>query len=143
MNRELEESLKNSYLVRRRLSTLRKLEGDACYILNVERFQVRMYTNAEFSEPPNKELPLTAYKAVTVEVWEDKGPDTSPHNVGGILHLRGEVQLWNDYRFKDFYEENKWTDKDWQWKNGSLMPLSVVCDLIKHIDRIVELTPFH
>lgn len=135
MNRELEESLKNSYLVRRRLSALRKLPGDACYILNIDKFMVRMYTNAEFSIPANRELPnLTDYKAVTVEVWEQ---------VSSSENRRVEVYLNSDPRFESFIEDNRWSDQDWKIRTGSHMPVPVLCDLIKYIDRIAELNAFH
>lgn len=102
-------------------------------------FVVRMYTNAEYSEPSNKELPLLSYKKVTVEVWENNESDPKLKHIG----YRKEIQLWNDYRFKDFYEENKYTDNEFDWKNGILMPIPVLCNLIKYIDRINELVAFH
>lgn len=143
MNRELEENLNNSYLVKRRLSTLRKLPGDACYILDVERFSVRMYTNAEFSNPPNRELPLLNYKTVTVEVWEDMGPDTSSIYTGGIIHMRREINFSTDYRFKNFVEE-KTTNQEWRaTRSRAEMSIVTLCDFIKYVDRIVELTAFH
>lgn len=139
MNRELEENLNNSYLVRRRLATIRKLPGDACYFLLIGDFVIRMYTNAEYSDPPNKELPLVSYERVTVEVWENSESDPKIRSVG----YRKQVQLWHDYRFAEYYKELKYTNNEHNWKNGILMPLPVVCDLIKYVDRIVELTAFH
>lgn len=133
MNRELEEGLNNGYLVRRRLSNLRKEPGRAYYILDVEKFRVLMYTNADFSIPQNKELKsLVDYKAVSVEVWE---------NIDS--NRRAEIDLWNDYRFEDIWRELKWTDNEYEWKFAVRVPLHVVCDLIKHIDRINQLLPFH
>lgn len=137
MNRELEESLKNSYLVRRRLSCLRKLKGDACYQLNIGDFAVRMFTNAEYSDPKNRELnSLTDYKAVTVEVWEDQPTGTA-------IGKRTTINLSQDYRFSETWKELRWTSDEFEWSHGILVPLHVVCDLIKHIDRISELLAFH
>lgn len=137
MNRDLEESLNNAYLVRRRLSGLVKLKGEAYYRLDVGHFNIRMYTNAEYSDPKNKELSsLMAYKAVTVEVWEDQP-------TGSAVGKRNMINLAQDYRFSEIWKELKWTEDEFEWMHGILAPIHVVCDLIKHTDRIVELTPFH
>lgn len=129
MNKELEESLNNSYLVRRRLATLRKLEGDPFYQLKIGAFNIRMYTNANYSDPVNREFKsVIEYNFVSVQIWEITDNNQICINPS------------TDYRFNNFYEEN-------MKNSGSRLSVSItipiLCDLIKHIDRIVELTPFH
>ncbi len=149
MNKELDENLNNSYLVKRRLATLRKLPGDKCYHLKVGDFHIRLFTNADYSNPPNKELPrVTDYKNVTLEIWEDVSSyDTKRtsywESVKGGIGKRAKVELSKDYRFADYYSECKYTKDEWDWQQGRLMPISVICDIIKYVDRIVELTAFH
>jgi len=146
MNRYLDEKLDNSYLVKRRLSTLRKLPGDRCFQFNIGDFQIRLLTNAEFSDPPNKELErVTDYEAVTLEIWEES---TSTPKYGSYsahysaMGVRVRVELTTDPRFADFYSELRYTRNQWDYQNGKLMPIPIVCDLIKHVDRINELVAF-
>jgi hypothetical protein len=142
MNRELEENLNNSYLVKRRLATLKKLPGDRCFHLKIGDFHIRLYANADYSNPPNIELPrVTDYKNVTFELWEDYN-HLDP-NTNLIVKGRLKIELYSDYRFALFYEELKYTKEDFNWRQGRLMPIPIVCDLIKHIDRINELVAFH
>lgn len=142
MNRDLEEKLNNSYLVRRHLATLRKLPGDRCFQLKLGSFQVRLYANADYSDPPNVELPrVIDYKNVSFELWEDH--DTLDPNTNVLVRGRLRVELHSDYRFSEFYNELRYSKDDYVWRQGRLMPIAVVCDLIKHIDRINELLAFH
>jgi len=141
MSKELSE-------VKRKLAALRKEAGRACYILSIDPFSMYLYTNAEFSDPPNKELPLTSYKAVTVELWEKGISETASSHattqIGGkVVEVKSSIDLWKDYRFADFWEEVKWTDNEFNWKFGNLVPMPIVYELVNQVDRIVELTPFH
>jgi hypothetical protein len=138
MNKEPDENLE---LIKRRLATLRKLPGYKSYNIKIGQFNIRLYANADYSDPPNIELTrVTDYKKVTLEIWEDHNIFDCTSNVH--INARLKVELFTDSRFADFYEELRYSKNEFDWQQGRLMPITIVCDVINQIYRIDSLIAF-
>lgn len=120
--------------VKKHLSTLIKKKGYSHFTCELDKFLIRIYTNADYSDPPNIEYNnLTKYKEITVELYsipEDKKIDITP------------VSLRTDYRFKKMFSEIQMVDYLSLFGYVTRLSVDGLCKLIIHINRINKLNLF-
>lgn len=120
-----EEQYKNLYVIKRELSELKRLDYGHFEYWVGKRFTVKLFTHRIQDSPnPDKDERVTFFKEVDVCVDE----------LGKVGATR--ISLEKDIRFKD-YQPIKYDGY-----NGERMPLSKVCELIKYLHRLDDLTAF-
>jgi hypothetical protein len=123
---KLEDQYKNLYVIKRQLSELKRLDyGHFEYWIG-KRFAVKLFTHRIQDSPnPDKDERVTFFEEVDVCVDEMIS-----------VEVAGRISLEKDPRFKDYLPIK------YGGYNGERMPLSKVCELIKYLHRLNDLTVF-
>lgn len=145
-----EENAKNIYVIKRKLSELRRVPAQVYYEYEVGSFVVRMYvrnpSEPEYYRPldlSNMNESLTSFDKMDVDLYQkvrDQGSDGQEWT-----RLEGII-LQVDPRFKD-YEPIRYDVFEHEYgtvnlSNGKQMPLIKVCELIRYLHRLSNLAAF-
>lgn len=123
-----DDNVKNIYVIKQNLSNLKRTKyGDFKYAVG-NRFLLTIFTN-RIQEPPSSGIydRITHHKTVDVVVDEYN----NRNGTSDRIHLN------HDSRFKD-YEPIKY-ENSW---NGEGMPILQLCELIKYLHRLNNLSAF-
>ena len=130
---EQEEFAKNIYVIRHKLAELKPSHGR--YEYTVGRFTVSMYTYDMQDTPQAPADNILKYKTVNVVVNET--------TVGGAT---SSVSIRDDSRFKNYepiqYNVVKTPTGCVNISNGDAMPILHLCELIRYLHRLSNLTAF-
>jgi hypothetical protein len=130
------ENIKNIYVIKRKLSELKKRAGYNDYIYYVGQFIVHIYTNS--IQDPGSLDPndcITKYDKVDITLLE-----SSKNNQNSTINLR------DDSRFKSYrpiiYSFFDGPNGIVNFSDGREMPIINLCELIKYLHRLSNLTAF-
>ncbi len=126
--------VKNTYVIRQKLSALQKRMGDNHFEYWVgDKFRVNIYTR-DIQDLGHKDEGdrITFHNKVDVNVY-----DIYKDNDG--MRRADYIYLYRDSRFAN-YEPIKY--KDYGWADGREMPVNTLCELIKYLHIISKLTAF-
>lgn len=130
------ENVKNIYVIKRKLSELKKRAGYNDYVYYVGHFILHIYTNS--IQDPGSLDPndcITKYDKVDVSLLE-----SSKNNQNVIVGLR------DDSRFKNYrpiiYSFFDGANGIVNLSDGREMPIINLCELIKYLHRLSNLTAF-
>lgn len=130
-----EEYAKNIYVIRHKLAELKPIPDEGRYEYRVGKFTVVMYAHNIQDAPPDQLLNILRYKTVDVLVSET--------TVGG--HTTS-VSIRDDSRFKNYepiqYNVVKTPTGCVNISNGDSMPILHLCELIRYLHRLSNLTAF-
>ncbi len=132
---DLNQYVKNIYIIRRRLAEIRKRPGDSYFEYWVgDKFRVLMYPRdiQDLGHQDDKDLSVIHFDKVDVNIYDAKrGSD-------GFMHTT-YIYLDRDSRFIN-YEPIKY--KQYGAHDGREMPINILCELIKYLHTISKLTAF-
>jgi hypothetical protein len=128
-----EEYAKNIYVIRHKLAELKPLPGRFEY--KVGRFEILMYVHKIQDPPPGTTYNILSYKTVDVIL-----------NESTVSGATSSVSLRDDSRFKN-YEPIQYNTLDLpggkiNLSNGDKMPILHLCELIRYLHRLSNLTAF-
>lgn len=133
---DINENTRNVYIVRRKLAEL-KLWNESLYRYFVGNFEVQIFPREIQDIRPNEKLAdnLLKYKTVNITLWENsKSGDNKI------------VRLLDDPRFKNYepiqYNIHHTPSGKLNFSNGDNMPITHLCELIKYLHRLSNLTAF-
>lgn len=152
-----DDNPKNLYVIKHRLSELKKYPADSCFHYHVGDFIVKIFTHklqesndvyhqmAQWVVDPDKdwnrnESPddcITKHDKVDVNLYEWQR-STSSHETRWEVIINMDV----DSRFKD-YQPIKHSAKYMFNETGIGMPILNLCELIKYLHRLSNLTVFY
>jgi hypothetical protein len=128
-----EEYAKNIYVIRHKLAELKPSHGR--YEYSVGRFTVHMYTYDMQDVPSEPANNILRYQTVNVVLNET--------TVSGIT---SSVSIRDDSRFKNYepiqYNVIKTPTGCVNISNGDSMPMLHLCELIRYLHRLSNLTAF-
>jgi hypothetical protein len=130
-----EEYAKNIYVIRRKLSELRLYSG--CYQFDVGNFQVNMYPrDIQDVRPDDPYDSVLKHEKVDVSLFE-KSAKTNHHVI---------VDLRSDTRFNNYkpimYNTFESPSGIVNLSDGRQMPILHLCELIRYLYRLSNLTAF-
>lgn len=128
---DINDNVKNLYIIRRKLAELKK--GNASYFsYYVGKFKVAIWTDRilEHSSPDDDNI--MKHSIVDVNLQEVHRKDNH--------QLYEYVELERDERFKN-YQPIKYKEYSGM-SNGQQMPINQLCELIKYLHRLSNLTAF-
>lgn len=141
-----EEHAKNIYVIKHKLSDLKRVPGQRFFQWQIGPFEVRIFTEL-WEESGSSALPvnkknieyITQAQLIDVEVWES------------VRHSNGQswddtISLQDDPRFKSYkpIQYNVWESPNGltNFSNGHSMPIAHLCELIRYLHRLSNLTAF-
>jgi hypothetical protein len=131
-----EENAKNIYVIRRKLASIQRVPGRSHYEFDVGNFTVFIYTSGvQDIKPEGPHKYLTDYKVVDVVLNEStkKGSTSS-------------ISLIEDARFKNYepirYNTTTTPNGVINLSDGRNMPMLQLCELIRYLYRLSNLTAF-
>jgi hypothetical protein len=135
MERFEDDNPKNLYVIRRKLAELRPIRGSGRYEYPVGRYTVHIYVMGIQDTPPDQPGNLMTYDKLGVVLNEtDKSGKTS------------SINLREDPLFKNYepiqYNVIETPNGKINLSNGDGMPLLHLCELIKYLYRLTNLTAF-
>lgn len=133
---DINENVKNLYVIKRKLAELKKRPGYNDYVYYIGNFALHMYTNS-IQDParldPNDSLVKHEKLDITLH-------EITKNKTDHLIDLRG------DSRFKEYRPiiYNFWEGPNGivNLSDGREMPLIFVCELIKYLHRLSKLTAF-
>ena len=137
---QAEENAKNIYVIKHKLSELQLKPGMNCYNYHVGKFIVRIFTpksrKAVHSTAIQEHERITNHKEVTVNLCEIRNmKDLDDHHIGTY---ENPINLAKDERFNSLDV----IKKDDYYNSGSKMSVLRLCELIRHLYRLSNLTAF-
>jgi hypothetical protein len=132
-----EENSKNIYVIRHKLSELKKITGRSYYEWRIGPFVVRIFNRADEHNIPY----ITQCEMVDVEIREASRRDDQEV-------LDNVISLKEDSRFKNYkpIQYNTWKNPDdghiINFSDGDNIPISYLCELIRYLHRLANLTAF-
>ena len=132
---EQEEHAKNIYVIRRKLAELKPVRGNGRYEYPVGRYNVCIFVFGIQDTPPDQPSNLLSYDKIGVVVNEfDKSGKTS------------SISLRDDPLFKNYepiqYNVIETPNGKINLSNGDDMPILQLCELIRYLHRLTNLTAF-
>lgn len=132
---DINQYVKNTYVIRRKLAELRKLPTENHFEYWVgDKFRVRIHIRdiQDLGHHDDKDASILHYDKVDVDVYDLK------RIVNGVKEER-YIYLEKDSRFNNY--------KPIQYKqygvlDGREMPINILCELIKYLHIISKLTAF-
>lgn len=123
------EHERNFYLIKRKLSSLKKNLIKHCFYYYVGNFTVHIFTQ-HVQEEGNKDIDecLTKYDTVNVNVYE-----ATKNKTESIIRLE------YDDRFKD-YKPIQYAYPG--YSNGIDMPINHLCELVRYLHKLSNLSAF-
>lgn len=131
---DINDNVKNLYVIRRRLAELIKKPGHSCFTYYVGNFIIRIFTHRVREHSTyNSDERITNYDIVDINLLELKR-----FNGGG--HTEDFINLETDSRFAE-YKPIKYSE--WSgYSSGREMPLDHLCELVKYLHRLSNLSAF-
>lgn len=130
-----EKNAKNIYVIRRKLSILKKVPGRSHYEYRVGNFVLSIFTHAIQDEPDDGLGCLLKHQTVSINLEE--------LNKSGVSSY---IYIWNDSRFKNYepiqYNVVKTPNGLVNLSDGLDMPILHLCELIRYLHRLSNLTAF-
>jgi hypothetical protein len=135
MERFEDDNPKNLYVIRRKLAELRPVRGNGRYEYPVGRYTVHIYVFGIQDTPPSQPSNILAYDKIGVVLNEtDKEGRTS------------SISLREDPLFKNYepiqYNVIETPNGKINLSNGDDMPILQLCELIRYLHRLTNLTAF-
>lgn len=136
MERFEDDHPKNLYVIRRKLAELRPVANNSYrYMYAVGRYTVHIYLMGIQDTPPDKPGNLMTYDKLSIVLNEnDKSGKTS------------SINLREDPLFKNYepiqYNVIETPNGRINLSNGDDMPILQLCELIKYLHRLTNLTAF-
>jgi len=133
---DINENTRNAYIIRRKLAEL-KPHNNTMYRYFVGHFEVQIYPHEIQDIRPHEKLAdnLLKYKTVHVTLWEE-----------GKKSGQQIVRLLDDPRFKNYepiqYDVHTTPSGKLNFSNGDRMPIPYLCELIKYLYRLSNLSAF-
>lgn len=133
---DINENTRNLYVVRRKLAELKPHNG-TLYRYFVGNFEVQIFPNEIQDIRPHEKLAdnVLKYKTVHITLWEES--KKSGQQI---------VRLLDDSRFKNYkpiqYNLHQTPNGTLNFSNGDNMPIIHLCELIKYLHRLSNLTAF-
>lgn len=132
-----QENSKNIYVIRHKLNDLKKFPGHNHYELQIGPFVVKIFPDRH-GDPARHEY-ITQYEKVAVHVYE---PWRQPN--GKTQHQL--LSLREDPRFKNYqpiqYNVFESPTGSINLSDGQDMPIPHLCELIRYLYRLANLTAF-
>jgi hypothetical protein len=126
---------KNIYVIRRKLAGLQKVPGRSHYEMDIGNFTVVIYTYQILDTPPPEPDSIVMHKEVSVVLNE--------RTKAGIT---SSVSLRDDTRFKTYepiqYNVITTPSGSINLSDGQNMPITHLCELIRYLHRLSNLTAF-
>jgi hypothetical protein len=129
-----EENQKNIYVIRHKLAAL-KPEGGRYYQYHVGNYTLHIYTYAIQDVPVREETNLLKYEKVSVVLNE-----TTKSGVTSNISLRDDPQFKNYEPIQ--YDIIETPNGKINLSNGDNMPIGYLCELIRYLHRLSNLTAF-
>jgi hypothetical protein len=130
-----EEYAKNIYVIRHKLAELMKSPNQSHYSYRVGRFALSIFTYKIQDEPPVEPDSILRHKTVSIVLNET--------TVSGAT---SSVSIRDDSRFKNYepiqYNIIKTPSGCVNISNGDAMPILHLCELIRYLHRLSNLTAF-
>jgi hypothetical protein len=128
---DINDDVKNLYIIRRRLAELTRLPHQSSFKYYVGNFVVVIFTHQVMEQPiADPTDRVTRHNEVDVSLFEVKKDGT----------LQLPINLEIDSRFCN-YQPIKY--REWQgYSSGKAMPLNHLCELIKYLYRLSNLSAF-
>lgn len=136
MERFEDEYPKNLYVIRRKLAELRSIRSPGHYEYVVGRFTVHIFSY-ETQDVPSKDRAdnLLKHERVNVVLNEvDKSGKTSSISLRDDPLFRSYQPIW--------YDVIETPNGKINVGNGDRMPINTLCELIKYLHRLTNLTAF-
>lgn len=132
---DINEDIKNLYIIRRRLAELTKKPGASCFHYYVGHFIVKIFTD-RVQEHNNQKTDerVTHYDIVDINLIEIVRIDNTETNTEKFINLEA------DDRFKN-YQPIKYSEFS-GYSYGDKIPIKNLCELIKYLHRISNLSAF-
>lgn len=132
---DINQYVKNTYVIRRRLAELRRLPGESCFNYWVGKFRVRIWT--ERIQDTSKEYDdhydsIVSNLLVDVSLYEE-GRDAKGDKTENYIYLD------RDSRFAN-YQAIQY--KQYGNSDGREMPIQNLCELIRYLHIISKLSAF-
>lgn len=128
---EINQYVKNTYVIRRRLAELRRLPGESCFNYWVGKFRVRIWTHGIQELPTdvsNDYDNIVSYLLVDVSLYEEDRDKNETY-----------IDLIRDSRFAN-YKPIQY--KQYGNSDGREMPIQNLCELIRYLHIISKLSAF-
>lgn len=128
----IDDNVKNLYIIKRRLSNVKKNRHGYFEYFVGNNYVVKIYPIEKFPIPPET---VTLHKTVNAYVYElerDKS-DNSRWN-------ENFIRIEQDPKFKN-YKPIQYAEFPWN-NDGTKMPILQLCELIKYLHRLANLTVF-
>lgn len=130
-----EEYAKNIYVIRRKLAELKSIRGNGHYEYPVGRFVVHIYLYDIQDTPSVEKSAILAQEKVSIVLNE-----TTKSGVTSSVSIR------DDSRFKNYepiqYNVIQSPGGKINLSNGDNMPILHLCELIRYLHRLSNLTAF-
>lgn len=133
---DFNENTKNLYVVRRRLAELVKPPGSSCFHYYIGNFIIKIFTD-RIQEHSNRgpEDRITHHDIVDINLVEIKR-----FKGGNGATTEEYIDLEHDSRFKN-YQPIKYAE--WAgYSQGREMPINHLCELVKYLHRLSNLSAF-
>lgn len=136
MERFEDENPKNLYVIRRKLAELRPIRGAGHYEYVVGRYTVHIFSygiqEAPSTDPADN---LVKHESVNVVLNEtDKSGAVSSISLRDDPPFRSYQPIW--------YDVIETPNGKINMGNGDRMPINALCELIKYLHRLTNLTAF-
>jgi hypothetical protein len=133
---DFNENTKNLYVVRRRLAELTKHPGGSCFYYYIGNFILKIFTDrVQEHSVYDPEDRITKHEVVDISLVEVK------RFIGGQGATTEEcVYLEHDSRFKNYtpIKYSEWAG----YSAGREMPINHLCELVKYLHRLSNLSAF-
>ena len=130
-----EDDPKNIYVNRRNLGLLKRVSGRKYFEYKIGYFTVIIYTYEAPEPPPTDPDNILTHQTVSVVVNEK-----TKDGISSSIHLR------EDSRFKDYkpiqYDIIQTPTGSFNLSDGRGMPITHLCELIRYLNRLYNLTAF-
>jgi hypothetical protein len=131
------ENNKNIYVIRHKLNDLKRLPWSNRYELQVGPFVVKIFPDGHGD--PTQHQYITQYEEVDVGVYE-------PYRSDDGTTLEQLLSLRDDPRFKNYrpiqYNVIETSNGSINLSDGNKMPIHHLCELIRYLYRLANLTAF-
>jgi len=131
---DINENVKNLYVIRRKLAELRP-RNNTVYEYDVGNFAIHIFPFEIQDGGQVLADTILKYKTVNITLWE-----INKNKVESI------IRLTTDPRFKDYepiiYDSFRSPNGLINFSNGDKMPIHHLCELIKYLHRLSNLTAF-
>ena len=131
---EQDENAKNIYVIKHKLSDLKRPPYSSAFVWKIGFYTVTIYTDRTYSSDDC----ITQYEVVDVHLYEDIRKGDHVNTVS--------IKLTEDSRFKNFkpimYNTVETPNGIINLSNGKEMPILFLCELIRYLYRLANLTAF-